>query len=142
MAGILREWSIESALLHGGRSSVLALEAPSGQKGWPLSTSDPENPDRILDKHFLRFRALSGSGLKKGSHIVNPYTGYPVMERLAAWAGSENAALSDALSTAFMIMEISEIKHYISNHCTVSGLIITGGKNNDERKIIRWDRKR
>ena len=34
---VLEEWEIERALVHGGCSSVLALEPPPGRGGWPLS---------------------------------------------------------------------------------------------------------
>ena len=41
---LLEEWEIEQALVHGGFSSVLALEAPAGCDGWPLTLSDPGAP--------------------------------------------------------------------------------------------------
>ena len=41
MAELLEEWGLEQALVHGGFSSVLALEAPPGRDGWPLTLSDP-----------------------------------------------------------------------------------------------------
>jgi len=138
MAEILEEWSIHSVLLHGGRSTVLALDSPPGQSGWPLSISDPEEPDNLLEKRFLRHSALSGSGLQKGSHIINPFTGYPVKEKLAAWAGAGSAALSDALSTAFMIMDLNEIEHLITTGKDISGLVICQGEEKSERKIFRW----
>jgi thiamine biosynthesis lipoprotein len=139
MAEILQDWDIGTALLHGGRSTVLALESPENQDGWPLSISDPLDPQTLLETRLLRQNALSGSGIQKGSHIINPYTGYPVKDRLAAWAGSRSAALSDALSTAFMIMEITAIRDYLSLHNDCSGLIISKGKEGVEREIYRWD---
>ncbi len=41
MAELLEEWGLERALVHGGFSSVLALEPPEGRDGWPLTLSDP-----------------------------------------------------------------------------------------------------
>ena len=41
MAMLLREWSIDVALIHGGYSSVLALDGPADMKGWPVTMSDP-----------------------------------------------------------------------------------------------------
>ena len=41
MAELLEEWGLEVALVHGGFSSVLALEPPAGRDGWPLTLSDP-----------------------------------------------------------------------------------------------------
>ena len=42
MAELLEEWGLGQALVHGGFSSVLALEPPPGRDGWPLTLSDPE----------------------------------------------------------------------------------------------------
>ena len=43
MAELLEEWGVQVALVHGGFSSVLALEPPAGG-GWPLTLSDPAMP--------------------------------------------------------------------------------------------------
>jgi thiamine biosynthesis lipoprotein len=49
-AEILREWDIEAALLSTGGSSVLALGAPPGKEGWPVSVGagadQPDQSDR------------------------------------------------------------------------------------------------
>ena len=48
MAELLEDWGLEQALVHGGFSSVLALEAPPDLEGWPLTLSDPAAPSHIL----------------------------------------------------------------------------------------------
>ena len=40
VAELLEEWGIERALVHEGFSSILALDAPAGHDGWPLTLSD------------------------------------------------------------------------------------------------------
>ena len=75
MAELLEEWGLERALVHGGFSSVLALEAPAGRDGWPLTLSDPGAPSRVLARVSMRQTALSASGVRKGDHIVDPRTG-------------------------------------------------------------------
>ena len=85
MAELLEEWGLQRALVHGGFSSVLALEAPAGRDGWPLTLSDPGAPSRVLARLSMRQTALSASGVRKGDHIVDPRTGEPVRGRLAAW---------------------------------------------------------
>ena len=53
---------------------------------------------------------MSGSGLAvKGKHILDPRTGAPAALRHRVWALAETAAESDALSTACMILDESEI---------------------------------
>ena len=116
VAELLREWSIETALISGGYSSVLALEAPPGTNGWPLTLSDPADRTRILARPRLRAGALGGSGVQKGGHIISPRTGRPIEGKRAAWSAAPDAATTDALSTAFMIMDTGEIRQYCSHH--------------------------
>lgn len=122
MAELLEDWGLQLTLVHGGFSSVLALEAPEGSHGWPLTLSDPAAPSRVLVRLSARQTALGASGLRKGPHIVDPRTGEPVRGRLAAWVavprpetGSEQrpraaaTAVTDALATAFMLLNEDEI---------------------------------
>ncbi|MCP4257443.1 MAG: FAD:protein FMN transferase [Planctomycetes bacterium] len=137
VAELLREWSIEIALVSGGYSSVLALEGPPQAKGWPLTLSNPGNYKQILARPFLEGRALSGSGLQKGQHIIDPRTVQPVKGRLAAWASASDAATADALSTAFMVMSPDEIKQFCLFHKDVLALIMLEDEGKKE-KILRF----
>jgi FAD:protein FMN transferase len=128
MAEVLEEWGLDLALVHGGFSSVLALEPPPDRDGWPLTLSDPRTPSRVLTRLSVRQTALGASGLRKGDHIVDPRTGQPATGRLAAWvavprpevaragAPAEGAprvaaaAVTDALTTAFMLLSPEEIE--------------------------------
>jgi len=134
MAELLREWSIDCALIHSGCSSVLALDAPAGTKGWPVTLSNPGNRKQTLACLHLKNRALSGSGLQKGRHIIDPHTAKPVDNKIAAWACAATAADADALSTAFMVMSSQQIKQYCINHPDTQALIIT---NRRKDRILR-----
>jgi thiamine biosynthesis lipoprotein len=125
---LLEEWGLEQALVHGGFSSALALEAPTGHAGWPLTMSDPNLPSRVLARLCMRQTALGASGVRKKDHIVDPRTGKPVRGRLASWAAVPRprvartdtpveigdrvaaAAVTDALTTAFMMLGHEEIE--------------------------------
>jgi thiamine biosynthesis lipoprotein len=127
MAELLEEWDLERAIVHGGFSSVLALEAPAEGEAWPLTLTDPVEPSRLLARVSLRQQAISGSGLQKGAHIRDPRTGEGVRGRLAAWAAiprhdvtrgnaigereprDRPTAITDALATAFMVSSAEEI---------------------------------
>ncbi len=127
MADLLEDWGLERALVHGGFSSVLALDAPAGRDGWPLTLTDPGCPSRRLHRLSARRTALGASGLRKGDHIIDPRTGEPARGRRAAWvavpwpesggtgaraAGSPRpaaAAVADALTTATMLLSEDEI---------------------------------
>jgi uncharacterized protein (TIGR03663 family) len=109
MADVLMEWSINKALIHGGASSVLAMEPPEGKAGWPVTLSDPQT-GKTRVRLELANEVLGSSGLAKGCHIIDPSTGKPVQDRLAAWIRlPRQAALADALSTAVMIMPLKEL---------------------------------
>jgi FAD:protein FMN transferase len=127
MAELLEDWGVEQALVHGGFSSVLALDSPPGRGGWCLSLSAPcAEGGPVLARLCAARRAFSASGTRKGDHILDPRTGRPVRDRLAAWVavpgetesaadpGQDDvawspAAVADALSTAFMILPAEEI---------------------------------
>ena len=201
VAELLRDWSIDVALISGGYSSVLALDAPvarasrprieqgqdglatenkarmaSPQKGWPLTLTNPAGRKEILARPFLQKAALSGSGVQKGGHIIDPRTVRPVGGRRAAWswrgrpglashrhlAGGKNkgkmpsprkqgqdalatAATADALSTAFMIMGLDEIRQYCSLHPNTLAMVILDKQDEStpEETILRfgaWER--
>jgi thiamine biosynthesis lipoprotein len=133
VAEFLQEWSIEVALVSGGYSSVLALEGPARTKCWPLTLSNPADHKQILARPCIQHRALGGSGLQKGAHIIDPRTFEPVKGRLAAWSSASDAATADALSTAFMIMSPDEIEQYCETHPDVWALIMLQDETEKER---------
>jgi thiamine biosynthesis lipoprotein len=124
IAELLRDWSIDIALISGGYSSVLALDAPPGKKGWPLTLTNPDGSKEILARPSLRDAALSGSGVQRGGHIIDPRTCRPVEGRLAAWSSAPVAATADALSTAFIIMGLDEIEQYCKLHPDTLAMVI------------------
>ncbi|MEJ2702262.1 MAG: FAD:protein FMN transferase [Sedimentisphaerales bacterium] len=134
VAELLRQWSIETVLISGGYSSVLALEAPSGTDGWFLTLSDPLDHRRILARPHLRNGALGGSGVQKGGHIISPRTGRPVQGKRAAWSAAPDATTADALSTAFMIMESEEIRRYCSFHPDRKAMVMLLEKDETTQK--------
>jgi len=116
MADTLREWDIESACLHSGGSTVLALAAPQELEGWPVGLE--------AKTLFLSHRALSGSGIAvKGRHLIDPRSGQPASRMNLAWALAETAAESDALSTAFFVMTDSEVAAFCATHPAFGAVI-------------------
>jgi len=134
IAGLLREWDIDTALINGGYSSVLALDGPAGTEGWPLTLSNPGNRSQTLARLHFRNNSLGASGLKKGQHIIDPRTAQPVKAKLAAWASAKDAATSDALSTAFMVMTPEEIGRYCSRHHDTRAMVIPADGDKEIRK--------
>jgi len=127
MAEVLGEWGIERALVHGGFSSVLALEPPPGEEGWRLTLG--ALGEAALERLCVRQAALSASGTRKGDHVVDTRTGAPVRGR-AAWAvvpcrpdrreerpvegwpdlERSPSAVAEGLSTAFLVLSPPEVE--------------------------------
>lgn len=104
-AEVLADWDVTEAIINGGTSTVLALG-----KEWELGVGGPWGEKAGLSSVTLKDQALSGSGTEvKGRHIINPIAGESAKRHLAAWAIHSSAAASDALSTAFMMMETEKI---------------------------------
>lgn len=136
MAKLLGEWSIDTALIHGGCSSVLALNAPPAIEGWPVTLSDPCNRRQTLARLYLQDHALSGSGLQQGQHIIDPRAAQPVQDKLAAWARAPCAAVADALSTAFMVMSPDEVRQYCLNHSDTLAMLVTDGRGTGAKSNV------
>ncbi len=111
MAAVLREWDCFSFLLIAGGSSILAGDPPKDCPGWSCGLGDDNAPQRF----FLTQASLSGSGLAvKGSHILDPRTGLFALRQERAWALTDTAAESDALSTASMVLTETELEDVLS----------------------------
>ena len=144
VAELLDEWEIPQALVHGGFSSVLALEAPLELEGWSLTLSEPEGGE-VLARLQARQRAFSASGTRKGQHIVDPRTGRPAPGR-AAWVsvprgpgpGGSPAAVADALSTAFMLLSEEEIADLCRDGAGLEAwLLLEPGEEAAGRRFVR-----
>jgi thiamine biosynthesis lipoprotein len=125
MSELLTEWDVPHALVHGGFSSVRALDAPPGSDGWALRLRAPDG-GRVLARLSAHREAFGASGVQKGVHITDPRSASAATLREAAWVrvaadeepgeGSLPAAVADALSTAFMILSAEEIGSLCDRH--------------------------
>ena len=138
MAELLRDWDMTRCLIHGGQSSVLAMDAPTTSGGWPLSISHPQFPEISLMQPNLQNKAISGSGMQKGAHIIDPVSGQPVADKIAAWNQSDTAALGDALSTAFMLMSLEDISDYVANHPDIAACVLLPAINSEKSFHLEW----
>jgi len=111
----LVEQGVADFLVHGGKSSVVARGSHAGHDGWPVGLQNPLLPDRPFGTILLKNAALGTSGVavqgyrvggKRYGHIVDPRTGWPAEELLSASVIAPDAALADALSTAFFVLGV------------------------------------
>lgn len=124
IAEILNEWGVPSFLLVAAGSSVLAGEAPEGMQGWNTGLGD----EVVKQRWWLRHGSLSGSGIAvQGHHITDPRTGQPAALRHRAWAFASKAAMSDAISTAAMVLTEQEISEIMAGRTDARIIIGDGG---------------
>jgi len=123
LAGVLREWDVTSACLHSGGSTALAVGAPPGALGWPVGLGDDPGAQSIA----LVSAALSGSGTAvKGEHIVDPRAGGTGARRERVWSLAPQAAVADALSTAFFVFADTEIAAFCAAHPEFGAAVARG----------------
>jgi len=118
---ILLECGVTSALIHGGTSTMIAIGIPSpDDDGWPIGVVDPQNPTNVLtsikicDESFS-VSAPHGKAFQKDGkiwgHVIDPRLGYPVQGANLSAVSHMSATVSDALSTAFLAVDRTEISH-------------------------------
>ena len=133
---LLADWEIDNCLIHSGGSTVKAMGKLNGYNGWPISVSNPSNPSQNIAEIILKDQSLSGSGEQKGTHIINPKTLLPIKKTVAAWSITNSAAISDALSTSFMIMEIEDFEEFCNNNDFISGIVVKNNTPNLSKKDV------
>lgn len=109
LAGVMREWEISSALLVSGGSTLLALAAPHGARGWRINLGEEPRPFELA----LADGAVSASGIGvKGEHLVDPRIGQPAARRQRVWSFAVSAGVADALSTAFFVWPDAQVEAF------------------------------
>ena len=129
------------------RSSETPTDLPEDQQddvGWIVGLSHPTVPEFRLAEFKLRNQALGTSGTgrqgfyhqgKRYGHIIDPRTGWPTNHVLSSTVVSPSAALSDALATAFFVMELSQVDTYCKAHPEVSALLVVPGKTKGQIQL-------
>ena len=107
-AQLLREQGVDSALLHGGTSSVIALGAPPDALAWRVQIGSDGTHEVLLRDAALSVSAPRGrtheiDGETVG-HIVDPASGRPVPLGIRAAVVAPSAREADAASTAALVL--------------------------------------
>lgn len=108
--GVLAEYDVSRALLHGGTSSIHALGDGERQAGWTVGWTPPH---RAAERITLRDSALSVSAPRgkcfevdgrRFGHVMDPRTGEPVAGAASALVVGPQSFECDALSTAVLVL--------------------------------------
>jgi thiamine biosynthesis lipoprotein ApbE len=126
----------DHALVHSGFSSLRAwgrAPGPDGKAGWPVGVRHPLRRDTTLAQVVLRDRAMGVSGSAERhlehdgravSHVLDPRCGVPARRHALAVAWAPDAALADALSTAFFVMSPAEVEAQCRRRPGVGALLV------------------
>jgi len=113
IAQILKDNRIQHALVSGGGSSIYAIGAPPGEKGWKIDIKNPKNPEESVDSVYLKDESMSTSGNyekffyaegKMYSHIMDPRTGYPSQGMLSTSVIAPRTLDSEAWCKPYYIL--------------------------------------
>ncbi len=143
-------------VIHGGQSSVSARGADmksmnqttSTNDGWTVGLSHPLIPEQRLAEIVLRNESLGTSGTgrqgffhegKRFGHIINPLTGWPTDHILSSTVITNNAAKSDALATAFFVMDVSDVEEYCRRNTDVKTILIAPTSKSTAIEMISFN---
>jgi thiamine biosynthesis lipoprotein len=119
----LRGRGVRHALLSAGGSSILALGGRAG--GWVVDLRSPQVRRGRLLRLRLSDAALGASGAgrqyvdvagKRYGHVLDPRTGWPAGGVISAAVIASDAAVADALSTAFLVGGLELAERYCATH--------------------------
>jgi FAD:protein FMN transferase len=137
---ILRFYDVESAVLHGGQSTIYVLGAPRSAEGWEFTLRDPRDRETPLKTVTLRDQAISTSGDYEQffeadgvrySHILDPRTGRPVRGMHCVWVIAPSATESDALSTAFFVLGPEKTREFCRRHPELEVVMVAASVDAD-----------
>ena len=123
-ADVLRDAGVNNALLHGGTSTIYAVGQDISGK-WKVAIDQPTLPNETpssapdplavveLEEEALSVSAVWGKFFtlegKTYGHVIDPRTGWPSEKALLGAIVVKSAADSDALSTAILLGNESEL---------------------------------
>ena len=114
---LTEEWNIDNVFISFGGSSIFAKGKDQNNQDWLVNLSDKLSLP--LNNAYV---GASGTAVL-GEHIIDCRTGLvPPNMPFRTWAFCESGAIADAMSTAFMILSIEEVKDICKKY-EISGAI-------------------
>ncbi len=146
---IRASWWPTGALIHGGRSSAVAIGSPPGRPGtrWHVALGNPLDPDSPLGVFRLRNRAIGTSGsafqsFESGGrvygHILDPRTGEPARGPLSVTVLAPTAAMADALSTAYYLLGPDAANEHAANQPRIGVVFVNAPSDGDTPEIFSF----
>jgi thiamine biosynthesis lipoprotein len=144
---IRAHWWPTSALVHGGRSSLYALDSPPGRFGdrWEVALRNPFRPESPLGLLRLRNRGMGTSGTafqqfeangRVYGHILDPRTGEPALGPASVTVLAPTAAEADALSTAFYLLGPAAAAAHVAERPEIGAVFVEEGAADGSPRIV------
>lgn len=131
----LRENGIQSALLHGGTSTIATLGTPPHQDSWKIAITQPDEKNgesqsvgiAHLAGNALSVSAIWGKSFQKGNrhygHVIDGRSGEPALGADQSAVILPSATDADAVSTALLVDGKRAIK-WLDRHFPQSAFYI------------------
>ena len=141
---LLRELGVERGLLGSGLSSFVAVGPPLDRDGWPITVSLTRGGAPISTVQLSQ-GSISTSGVGDSyfevdgrvySHIIDPRTGESVTGVLESTVLAERGEVSDALSTALMVLGAAGGE--LLEDYDAQGLLVTGSESAPRVLSFDW----
>ena len=114
---LLQDAGVNSAMIHGGTSTMHAIGRPPGDEPWKIAIERPQqdtsHPAELLALVSLENEAMSvsaiwgrsfQSGGRSYGHVIDPHNGRPTEAALLSAVILPSATETDALSTALLTL--------------------------------------
>jgi len=130
MASLMRARGVSHALVSAGGSSAVALGGRGA--GWTVDIRSRQVASGKLARLRLRDGGLATSGAgeqffevdgKRYGHVIDPRTGWPAAGVLSVSVVTAEGAVSDALSTAFLVGGLEVARRYCASHPQTLALV-------------------
>ncbi len=160
-ADLLVEAGVESALVHGGTSSIYALGTPPGETAWKVAIEHPaagvasrggvllapDHPaaESLLSVVPLKNESLSVSAVwgkafvadgKIHGHVIDPRSGAPVIGALLAAVVLSSATETDALSTMLLTLGEPGLDRLAALRPGARSLVLLPGDSNGSLPLV------
>ena len=156
---ILRARHVKTALVSAGSSTVYALGAPPGKRGWTVVVPDGLPDHATISTAVLRDTSLSSANCNEKNfvtgghlycHIMDPRTLQPVEGRLHVSIIDPSATASDALSNVLFVDTPEESLAFLRRYASGlgqslfrgvrgrRGVRFIGGRRRSRRSDVWW----
>jgi thiamine biosynthesis lipoprotein len=122
IAVLLKRAGLRHALVSAAGSSIYAL----GRRGaWPITLTSRRVADGRIARLLLRHGAMATSGIgeqyvdadgRRYAHVLDPRTGWPAEGLASVTVVTSDAAVADALATAFLVGGEALARRYCAEH--------------------------